>query len=71
MFPRLDGYVVESMLLVWNSFKQFRNNYSKKHGKVVDKVEQELEAYWAESFNNKPVYSSFSQLDCHLTLRRL
>ena len=56
---------------VLNSCKQFRNNYSKRHDKLVDKIAQELKSYWAESYNNKPVHSSFSQLDCHLTLRRL
>ena len=67
----LNGYDVESMSHVLNSCKQFRNNYSRRHDKLVDKVEQGLKSYRAEVYNNKPVYTSFHQLDCNLTLRRL
>ena len=65
------GYDIESMSRVLNSCKQFRNNYSKRHDKLVDKVDQELKSYWAEVYNNKPVYTSFHQLDGNLILRRL
>ena len=53
-----------------NSCKQFRNNHSKRHEKLVGKVERELKLYWTELYNNTPAYSSFNQLDCHLTFRR-
>ena len=67
----LDGFEVESMSHVLNSCKQFRNNYSRRHDKLVDKVDQELKSYWAEVYNDKLEYTSFHQLDCNLTLRRL
>ena len=68
---QFNGFVVENMSYLFSSYDQFRNNYSKRRKRLVDKLQQELREYWAEPFNNKPVYSSFSQLDCHSTLKRL
>ena len=46
----LDGYSIESMSHILNSFKEFQINYSKRHDKLVDKIYQELQPFWSRDF---------------------
>ena len=67
----LDGNRTESMSHTLNSCKEFRRHYSKRHDKLVDKTDRELQPFWSETLNNKMTGTSFAQLANVSTLKDL
>ena len=57
----LDRYKLESISHVLNGCKEIKNNYSKRHDAILDKVVSELKHHCNEMFVNKTVRCSFRE----------
>ena len=59
----LDNYRLESMAHLLNSFSEFKDVYSARHDKIVNKFGQELESVSVNLFVNKCVSTSLEELN--------
>ena len=58
---RLDGCRLGSISHVLNGCKEIKNNYSKRHDNILDKVVSELKHHCNEIFVNKMIRGSFRE----------
>ena len=68
----LDNYRLESMTHLLNGCKEFKDNYSKRHDKIVGKVAEELKHFWPFVSTNKTIGSALEELPLkdHLKILR-
>ena len=59
----LDNYRLESMAHLLNSCSEFKDVYSERHDKIVDKLGQELKSVSVNLFVNKCVSTSLEELN--------
>ena len=59
----LDNYRLESMAHLLNSCSEFKDVYSSRHDKIVNKLGQELESVSVNLFVNKCVSTSLEELN--------
>ena len=67
----LDGYRIESKSHILNSCKEFQRHHSKRHDKLVDKTDKELQPFCSETFKNKTIGTCFIQLASVSTVKDL
>ena len=58
---QLDGCRLESISHVFNGCKEIKNNYSKRHDTILDKVVLEVKHHCNEIFVNKTIRGSFRE----------
>ena len=68
----LDNYRLESMAHLLNGCKEFKDNYSKRHDKIISKVAEGLKHFWPFVSTNKTIGSALEELPLkdHLKILR-
>ena len=62
-FCPLDDYPIETMSHLLNSCKIFKDNYSKRHDRIVEKLSEELKDYWNVIRVNKMINTTFVEIN--------
>ena len=63
---KIEGYHIESMVHLLNSYKEFKKNYSAGHNKILEKLFFELTGLRRAVFLDKTAKMSFEELTLNL-----
>ena len=59
---RLDGYYLDSLSHILNGCKEIKNNYSKRHGYILEKISSELKHHCDLIHVNKTIKTAFPEI---------